>query len=143
VKNKFLRLLGLLTFTAFVSSCDYTDSDSNSNPSPQDNPPNIVFFILDDVGIDQMEVFGYGGGSPPQLPNITAIANAGVSFRNMWAMPECSPSRALVFEGRYPLRTNVLDAILSVDLANSQVSPYESTTPKILREGGYSSALFV
>jgi hypothetical protein len=60
----------------------------------------------------------------------------------MWAMPECSPSRALVFEGRYPLRTNVFDAILSVNLANSQVSPYESTTPKILREAGYSSALF-
>jgi hypothetical protein len=38
-------------------------------------------------------------------------------------MPEYSPSRALVFEGRYRFRTNVLDAILSVDLANSQVSP--------------------
>jgi hypothetical protein len=26
-----------------------------------DGPPNILFFIMDDVGIDQMQVFGYGG----------------------------------------------------------------------------------
>jgi len=57
-------------------------------------------------------------------------------------MPECSASRALVFEGRYPMRTNVTNAILSVDLANSQVSPYETTTPKILKTLGYESGLF-
>src|SRR5262249_53911271 len=69
--------------------------------------PNILFFIMDDVGIDQMKVFGYGGRTPPRTPNINAIARAGVRFRNTWAMPECSPSRAMFFEGRYPLRTNV------------------------------------
>ena len=109
--------------------------------APADRP-NILFFILDDVGIDQMKVFGYGGATPPRTPNIDAIAAAGVGFRNFWAMPECSPSRALVFEGRYPFSTNVLDAILSVDLANSQVSPYETTTPKVLRRRGYESGLF-
>jgi hypothetical protein len=104
--------------------------------------PNILFFILDDVGMDQMKVFGYGGPTPPRTPNIDAIARAGVGFRNFWTMPECSPSRALVFEGRYPMRTNVFDAILSVDLANSQVSPYETTTPKVLKRRGYESGLF-
>ncbi|MEO8506603.1 MAG: sulfatase-like hydrolase/transferase [Betaproteobacteria bacterium] len=107
-------------------------------------PPahNILFFILDDVGIDQMKVFGYGGATAPRTPNIDRIAHSGVRFRNFWAMPECSPSRALMFEGRYPLRTNVNDAILSVDLANSQVSPYETTVPKVLRLRGYESGLF-
>ena len=73
-----------------------------------DAHPNILFFVLDDVGIDQMKVFGYGGATPPRTPNIDTIASAGVAFRNFWTMPECSPSRALMFEGRYPLRTNVL-----------------------------------
>ena len=53
------------------------------------DPPNILFFVLDDVGIDQMKVFGYGGATPPRTPNIDAIANSGVGFRNFWAMPEC------------------------------------------------------
>jgi hypothetical protein len=109
---------------------------------PAPDRPNVLFFILDDVGIDQMKVFGFGGATPPRTPNIDAIANAGVGFRNFWSMPECSPSRALVFEGRYPFRTNVFNAILSVDLANSQVSPYETTTPKVLKQRGYESGLF-
>jgi arylsulfatase A-like enzyme len=101
-----------------------------------------LFIIMDDVGIDQMQIFGYGGAKPPLTPNINAIARAGVRFRNVWSMPECSPSRAVFFEGRYLLRTNVSSAILSDDLANSQVSPFEATTPKLLKKVGYLNGLF-
>ncbi len=94
--------------------------------------PNILFIIMDDVGIDQMQIFGYGGGTPPLTPNINASAGAGVRFRNVWSF----------FEGRFPLRTNIQSAILSNDLANSQVSPFEVTTPEILRTKNYTSGLF-
>src|SRR5262249_33820542 len=57
-------------------------------------------------------------------------------------MPACSASRAVFFTGRYPLRTNVFDALGPSDIANSQVSPYETTTPKLLKSAGYKSALF-
>jgi hypothetical protein len=97
---------------------------------------------MDDVGIDQLPIFGYGGADPAATPNIDAIARAGVRFRNVWAMAECSPSRAMFFEGRYPLRTNVFGAILSDDLANSQVSPFEATTPTLLKRRGYDSGEF-
>lgn len=112
-----------------------------SPPKPL-KTPNILFFILDDIGIDQMEIFGYGGLTAPKTPNINAVARAGVRFRNTWAMPECSPSRAMFFQGRYPLRTNVFSAILALDLANSQVSPFETTTPRILKRKNYDSGLF-
>ncbi len=115
---------------------------SHSNTTAGTNRPNILFIIMDDVGIDQMKVFGYGGATPASTPNIDAIAHAGVRFRNAWSMPECSPSRAIFFEGRYPFRTNVFNAILSDDLANSQVSPFEATTPKVLKSANYRSGLF-
>jgi hypothetical protein len=111
---------------------------SSHNPKS----PNILFIIMDDVGIDQLSVFGYGGIDPANTPNIDAIAHVGVRFRNVWAMPECSPSRAVFFEGRYPLRTNVYGALLNYDLANSQVSPYEYTTPRLLKTRGYDSGDF-
>ncbi|QXP84993.1 sulfatase-like hydrolase/transferase [Methylococcus sp. Mc7] len=104
--------------------------------------PNILFIVMDDVGIDQMKIFGYGGAEAPKTPNIDALALGGVRFRNAWTMPSCSPSRATFFDGRYPFRTNVLNAVTSMDLANSQVSPYEETAPKILKKSGYASALF-
>lgn len=119
-----------------------SDTTGRSTNTGKPSRPNILFIIMDDVGIDQMKVFGYGGATPPLTPNIDAIAKAGVRFRNVWAMPECSPSRAIFFEGRYPLRTNVFNAILSNDLANSQVSPFEVTTPQVLREKQYTSGLF-
>jgi arylsulfatase A-like enzyme len=125
---------------ANVANPDVSVSDQNvPNGKPR---PNILFVIMDDVGIDQMSIFGYGGLTPPLTPNINAVARAGVRFRNVWSMPECSPSRAVFFEGRYPLRTNIQAAILSDDLANSQVSPFEVTTPKILKKVGYQNALF-
>jgi hypothetical protein len=105
-------------------------------------PPNILFIIMDDVGIDQMKAFGYGGATPASMPTIDNISNAGVRFSNTWAMPACSTSRAALFTGRFPLRTNVFGALGPDDLANSMVSPYEVTVPKLLKQRGYQSALF-
>src|SRR5690606_38836804 len=51
------------------------------------------------------------------------------------------PTRASFFTGRYPSSTNVLNAVVSTDLANSEISPYEVTLPKLLRSQGYVSAL--
>jgi len=104
--------------------------------------PNILFVIMDDVGVDQMQSFGYGGNTPPPMPNINAVADAGVKFRNTWSMPECSPGRASFFVGRYPLRTNMYQALGPNDLANSQLSPYDVTAPKMLKTAGYESAMF-
>ena len=132
----------LLNVAASAQSVSVSGAAGQPAASGKPTPPNILFIIMDDVGIDQMQIFGYGGGTPPLTPNINAIARAGVRFRNVWAMPECSPSRAIFFEGRYPLRTNVFSAILSDDLANSQVSPFEVTTPQILRMKKYTSGLF-
>jgi len=106
------------------------------------NPPNILLIIMDDVGIDQMRAFGYGGATPPATPTIDTLAREGIRFHNTWAMPACSPSRAALFVGRYPLRTNVFGALGPADLANSMVSPFEMTTPKLLKMRGYQSALF-
>ena len=106
----------------------------------QTQHPNILFVIMDDVGIDQLKSFN------PSARQITPVMNTlsqqGVSFNNCWMMPECSPSRACMFTGRYPLRTGVSAAILDYNLPSSQVSPFEVTTPRVLNNAGYASALF-
>jgi hypothetical protein len=136
----FLPLLHAQTSGSLTAAPSTNVSGQSGGGAKQ--RPNILFIIMDDVGIDQMQIFSYGGGTPPLTPNIDAIAHAGVRFRNVWSMPECSPSRAIFFEGRFPLRTNIQSAILSNDLANSQVSPFEVTTPEILRTKNYTSGLF-
>lgn len=120
--NQSLCICLLVALTALVAGC----SSSNNSPEVK-HPPNILFIVMDDVGIDQMTVFGYGGLQPfdqlpippeqpedrsPELPNINTIASQGIMFRNTWAMPACSTSRAVFFTGRYPLRTQVLGALV-------------------------------
>lgn len=122
-----------------LAGCDSDGDDSRKNTA---QGPNILFVIMDDVGIDQMKVFGYGGDMFPILPNINAVAHAGVRFRNTWSMPECSPGRAAMFVGRYPLRTGINQAIGPQDLATSHLSPYDVTAPKLLKRAGYESGLF-
>ena len=54
-----------LSLALLVSGCD-----SSNNDQVSEHPPNILFIIMDDVGIDQMTVFGYGGVGPfDQRPN--------------------------------------------------------------------------
>src|SRR5215469_15608653 len=141
---KVCVLIGIALWlsTSVVWSQNNAIASASSESGSKGKKPNILFIVMDDVGIDQLTVFGYGGVDAPKTPNIDAIAHAGVRFRNVWAMPECSPSRAIFFEGRFPLRTNVYGALLDIDLANSQVSPFEATTPKLLKKRGYDSGDF-
>lgn len=105
-------------------------------------PPNFVLIVMDDIGIDQWQLFGYGGFTPAPTPNIDAIAQQGVMFSNLWSMPACSNGRAALFTGRYPFRVGVETAIGNHDLANYQVNPNETTLPVLLKNAGYKSALF-
>lgn len=132
------RALASAVSVLLLASCS---SGHDEKTATAERPPNILFVVLDDFGVDQLPIFGYGGATPPRTPNIDAIALAGVRFRNAWSMPTCSPTRATYFQGRYPFRTDVKNAIVALDLANSQVSPYEMTTPRILKQKGYVNAV--
>lgn len=129
----------LSIFTAIIISALLLSCGGGSGENVK---PNILFVIMDDVGVDQMQSFGYGGDVPPKMPNMNAVSAAGVRFRNTWSMPECSPGRAAMFVGRFPLRTNINAALGPYDLASAQVSPFEMTTPKLLKQAGYENAMF-
>jgi arylsulfatase A-like enzyme len=137
-----MKLQSALCVVVAAFALGACSNDSSSGGSGSDEPPNLLVVIMDDVGIDQMQSFGYGGADPPRMPNVDSLARAGVRFRNAWSMPECSPGRSAMFSGRYPLRTGVYAALGPYDLANSQVSADEMTTPMLLKQARYQSAMF-
>jgi arylsulfatase A-like enzyme len=131
----------LLIAGMFGTPAEAMPSEADVEAAPGDRP-NILFIIIDDIGVDQMRSFGYGLDNQAFTPTIDTIADGGLRFRNAWSMPECSPSRVSFFTGRYPLRTGVLNINLDNTLANSQMSAFEVTTPQILRDQGYKSGFF-
>ncbi len=73
-----------------------------------DGPYNVIEFLLDDVGMELFELYdaenAWPAGFPyPSTPNIDAVAQSGIAFRNYWAHPVCSPDRAAALTGRYPI----------------------------------------
>ena len=72
-----------------------------------ERPPNIIFIVLDDLGINDLSTFGGGvaGGRVP-TPNIDALATEGALFTQAYSgSGTCAPSRAMLMTGRYPTRT--------------------------------------
>ncbi|KAJ8314148.1 hypothetical protein KUTeg_008709 [Tegillarca granosa] len=105
--------------------------------------PNIIIMLADDLGYGDLGCFG---NTSLRTPNIDKMANEGVKLtHHLAAASVCSPSRAALLTGRYPIRSGMYpDGIVRVNLfiANrGGLPPSEVTFAKILKEAGYKTAL--
>jgi arylsulfatase A-like enzyme len=65
-----------------------------------DGRPNVVFFLVDDLGWTDLGSFG---SNFYETPNIDRLAKSGIKFTQAYtASPVCSPSRASIMTGKYP-----------------------------------------
>jgi arylsulfatase A len=72
-------------------------------------PPNIVLFLVDDLGWSDVGCFG---SSFYETPNIDRLASEGVKFTSAYAACHvCSPTRASLLTGKYPARLQLSDWI--------------------------------
>jgi len=77
--------------------------------SPAADRPNVVFFLVDDLGWRDLGCFG---SSFYDTPHVDGLARSGMRFTNAYAAcPVCSPTRASILTGRYPSRTGITDYI--------------------------------
>ena len=98
-------------------------------------PPNIIFILADDLGYGDVGCFG----SSIPTPNIDRMAREGVRLTRFYsASPVCSPSRAALLTGRYPVRTGVVNVLMPSE--KKGLSPTERTIPRVLKERGYRTA---
>src|SRR6185436_15380845 len=82
----------------------------NVVPTVPDTPGNVLLIVGDDIGNDFIHCYGEHPLAPP-TPNIDALAADGVLFKNAYASPTCSPTRASILTGRYPFRTGLGEPI--------------------------------
>jgi arylsulfatase A-like enzyme len=96
--------------------------------------PNIIFILADDLGNTDL---GYRG-SDIKTPNIDKLANEGVRLENFHGMPVCTPARAALMTGRYPMRYG-LQTLVIFPSHTYGLPTDERTLPLALREAGYST----
>lgn len=106
-------------------------------------PANILLIIADDFGSDSFPLTASAGASLPPMPNLTALKNSGVLFKNAHAQPTCSPTRASILTGRLPFRTGI--GMQLTGATSPQLQASEFTLPEAFAANaglGYSLAMF-
>lgn len=96
--------------------------------------PNIILLLADDLGYGDLSSFG----SPAvRTPNLDRLSVEGMRFSNFYSgSAVCSPTRASVMTGRYPLRFNITKHFNDVD----GWLPEEATTvAELLKGAGYTT----
>lgn len=98
------------------------------NMSAQNNKPNVIIFIADDVSFDD---FGCYGNKQVQTPNIDKLAASGIRFNNFYlTASSCSPSRNSIITGRYPHNTGAAEL-------HTQPPVDMVSFPETLKNNGY------
>lgn len=103
---------------------DYDNSIVSEGPKN-----NVLLLILDDWGIDASELYNAPGPGIQlaEMPNLEALADAGLLFTRGYAQPICSPTRATILTGRQPYQHSVGNP-----QANSTLPSSELTFPEII-----------
>jgi arylsulfatase A-like enzyme len=106
-------------------------------PALAANPrPNIVFIMADDLGNADL---GYRG-SDIRTPNIDKLAAESVRLESFYGEPVCTPSRAALMTGRYPMRLG-LQTLVIFPSHTYGLPLDERTLPQALKEAGYHTMM--
>ncbi|MFC2141658.1 sulfatase [Acidobacteriota bacterium] len=99
-------------------------------PGPK-GKPNIVFVLTDQW---RAQATGYAGDPNVKTPNLDALAARSINFENAVSVcPVCTPYRASLMTGRYPLSTGMFMNDLYLPGA-------ELCMGEIFKEAGYETA---
>lgn len=115
-----------------------------------DRPPNIVFVLADDLGINDLHCYGR---QDHRTPNLDRLAAEGARFTDAYAAcPVCSPTRAALMTGKAPARLHLTTFLPgrpdcpSQRLLHPKIKPHlppeEKTLAEYLKDMGYATGCF-
>ena len=108
--------------------------DAGREPLP--NSPNVIIVLTDDQGYSDVGAFGAQGFT---TPNLDRLATEGVKLTNFYVgAPTCSPSRAALMTGTYPVRVGMTDVLQPG--SHIGLNPQEVTIADLLKSVGYATA---
>ncbi len=123
-------LLSLITVLSFSSKI-----------KAQNQKPNIIIILADDLGYGDLSCYGH---PTIRTPYLDQMAKEGMRFTQFYvAANVCSPSRAALLTGRLPLRNGMAGEQRVVLFPNSSggLPASEITIAEALKSAGYSTGI--
>jgi arylsulfatase A len=124
---KLFKIIFLAVILSSLFSCKSIDRTDNNDAN--ENKPNIVLIMADDMGY---ECLGCNGSTEYLTPNLDNLANIGIRFEHCYSQPLCTPSRVKIMTGRFNF-INYEDF--------GYLNPDEKTFGNFLKEAGYSTCI--
>jgi arylsulfatase A-like enzyme len=146
ISSIFCRLIGQAAAGTLAAAAAAATTSSSSSSSS--SLPHILFVIIDDLGSGDLGMHG----SNIKTPTMDALAGAsasrsggrggdggggGIYLDNYYVLPYCSPTRAAILSGRYPLHTGCHSVIKDSDTQGLPLD--EETMPQVLQRAGYAT----
>ena len=102
--------------------------------------PNVIFILADDLGYGDL---GSYGQNVIQTPRLDAMAAEGIRFTQFYAgATVCAPSRSVLMTGQHMGHTHVRGNAPGPDMTAQSLRDSDITVAEVLKEAGYSTALF-
>jgi len=98
--------------------------------------PHVLVILADDLGYADV---GFHG-SPIKTPHLDRLAAAGARLEQFYVQPVCTPTRAALMTGRYPMRHGLQVGVIR-PWAQYGLPLEERTLPQALKEVGYTTAI--
>lgn len=106
-----------------------------SNFNEQEKP-NVVFIYADDLGYGDLSCYG---SDSIYTPNIDRLAEEGIRFTDFYsAAPICTPSRAALLTGQYPIRNGYAGVFFHH--SKDGIDSASFTMAEMFKENGYKTA---
>src|SRR5262245_36899577 len=96
-----VRVLLAVLFALGLPACRAAGDSSDAKP-------NILYIVADDLGWKDVGFHGSDIGTP----NIDRLAATGARLEQFYVQPMCTPTRAAIMTGRYPLRYGLQTAVI-------------------------------
>ena len=131
---RFLRAtLSVLAAVAMVASPVLA---APTQPDASASEPSIVYIVADDLGWKDV---GFHG-SDIATPHLDRLAAGGARLEQFYAQPFCTPSRAALLTGRYPLRYGLQTVVIPSN-GTYGLATDEWLLPQALGAAGYETAI--
>jgi len=142
VKHLLLLLAAVLLAPLLSHAAEAHAADA-TKVEPASKPPNVIVILADDLGYDDLGCYWTPDNRPGfekiQTPNIDRLAAEGVRFTDYYAPSSvCSPSRAALMTGCYPVRVGFPGILFPASLTG--LNPDEVTLAEVLKGRGYATA---
>lgn len=106
----------------------------NGFAAEQAVPPNLTLLLADDMGWADVSYHN----KRAETPNIDRLIAAGMELDRFYVAPMCSPTRAGLMTGRYPIRFGLARAVIPPQ-RNFGLRTDETTLPEALTDLGYKN----